>query len=241
MGGEVSRVTFAPAGEEGVGVVLGDERPDAAAKAASEGRGRGGAEVPRLPREPDRFRDLVAEETFGQVLGLVDEEAEGGGVAASESVAGGRDDPVDSSRNCSKRPARYGAPKDGSFEPRRIRRISSGAPGEEVAAASSVASERPVSRRHRSRIAEVARDRRLYLSRALPAFSAAMPLEATAKVKPSGLGSARSWRTGQKLYCESVPGRLQRIAVWSSLPPNVPTPRSPGRPRNVCPFSRHPR
>ncbi len=93
VGREGFRVAFGPAGEEGVGVVLRDEGPDAAAKAPSESRCRGRSEVTRLLCQPDRFRDLVAEKTLRQILGLVDEEAEGGGVAARESVAGGRDDP----------------------------------------------------------------------------------------------------------------------------------------------------
>ena len=68
-----------------------------------------------------------------------------------------------------------------------------------------------------------------------------MPLTATTSARSVAKGIARSRRTGQKAYCTSAPGSPHSIAVWSSLPPKVPTPRCPVRLPKLCPFSTVPR
>ena len=53
----------------------------------------------------------------------------------------------------------------------------------------------------------------------------------------SGKGTSRSRRVGQKEYWLSLSAWQHIMPVWSSLPPKVPTPCSPGSVPKVCPFS----
>ena len=74
-----------------------------------------------------------------------------------------------------------------------------------------------------------------------PVLRATTPLTPTAKAYPAGRGTARSNRVGQKEYWHNIPARPHSMAVWSSLPPKVPTPASPDRLPKLCPFSTVPR
>src|SRR5208283_3443758 len=122
-----------------------------------------------------------------------------------------------------------------------IKRMCPGASADEVAAAARLLVLAPLRNRQADRIACADRDAWLYRSRAAPVLSAHTPLTPMTNVQSDGSFTPRSKRTGQKLYSMRHPGRAQTIAVWSSLPPKVPTPRSPSRDPKLWPFSMQPR
>ena len=84
----------------------------------------------------------------------------------------------------------------------------------------------PVRLFHVAMIAAVSAARRLYCCCSAPPFAAWIPDIATTNDQSAGSGTSDSWVTGRKRYCDSQSGRQRMMAVWSSLPPWVPTPRS---------------
>jgi len=78
---------------------------------------------------------------------------------------------------------------------------------------------------------------RLYSSRAAPVFSARTPENETTRSQSFGHAALALKTVGAYWYKDMVPASQSRMAVWSSEPPNVPTPLPPARSRKLCPFS----
>ena len=86
-------------------------------------------------------------------------------------------------------------------------------------------------------ISRVCSDAALYSSRAAPLFSARTPETPTTKLRSPGSATDSPSRIGQKRNRVSRSTWQHSMAVWSSEPPKVPTPRTPVSDPKPMPFS----
>jgi hypothetical protein len=172
--------------------------------------------------------------TLGAGLGSIDQHADFGQVAASQASPAWGHQHVALREELLEPGAQHGSAASNA-------RNRSGAAGELAAAAASVESVRAVASRQRRRISSTAPPPRCRRSgphrvlfrddatrrdhQAMPRRKTELPLEAH-----------RS-----KLHLQQLSRITAEDAVWSSLPPRVPTPASPLKGPNGLPFSAAPR
>ena len=192
--------------EESAAAGLFDERPRAATKSRAESRRRPSAELASRPDKRFRLRHLVAQQPFGKVLRPRHRDTESLQVPLGELICGGRDQPSVSSRNWSNRSSSSSSPLSiaRSRSARVVRRRDGGCQRLIAPACRLEPTLEHLSRDSRRAVVVVAR---------LSGLAAATPLTPIAKTSPSGSGIERSRRVGQKAYCPTRDGSLQRIAV----------------------------
>ena len=227
--GKRGRVALGPAAAERIGRLRPHERPDAAAESPAEGRGRGRPELARQPRERDRLGDLVAEACSASAWERSTSSPDQADLALFEQIPDGGNDadrllqelvePRREELRARTRPPAAGAAGSAAASGASGRRRERGEersrrPGPSSGSRARGSPRRPArggcsARGHRRSCRRRRRStRRRSSSRSRAASSAR--------------GARDRTRTGRSRRRGST-----RIAVWSSLPPNVPTPRSP--------------